>query len=335
MDVLHSIQVEPAGDGYRIRWHDCFSDQPVNVHVGPSPTGLERSTPRVDGALGQAHIPDLDPEVRHYFRLEPAAGDGITVAERAVPLAGGINFRDVGGYATGDGRRVDWGRLFRSGHLSKLTGDDKRYFGSLDIRTVCDFRTHEELENENAALPNHPAVEILAVPPGVRDRYFFHRLFASTTDPEAVVAAMHEVMRSLIRDAAAHYARLFEILLAHRGGNILLNCSAGKERTGVGAALVLTALGVPRETIRYDFMLSKAYFPALSELDRVIEKYEVKATGEAASRLVMPLLETRASYIESAFAIIDEEFGSGEAYLQQACGVGAAELRRLRDEFTH
>ena len=335
MDVLQSIQVEVTGDGYRIRWHGCFHDQPVTVYAGSSPAGIDLTTPLVDNAHGQADIPRLESGVRHYFRLQPPAGNGITVAERALPLAGGINFRDLGGYETRDGRRVDWGRLFRSGHLSRLTEDDKRYLGSLDIQTVCDFRTGAELEQENAVLPNDPVVEILAVPPGVRDRFFFHRLFASTTDPQAVVAAMHEVMQSLIVDAAPRYARLFEILLTQRGGKVLINCSAGKERTSVGAALLLIALNVPRETIFYDFMLSKTYFPAASELDRVFEKYAVKATGEAASRLVMPLLETRASYLESAFAIIDEKFGSGEEFLRQACALGDAELARLRDEFTH
>lgn len=335
MDALQSIQVEATGGGYSILWHGCFHDQPVTVYAGSSPAGIDLSTPLVENAQGQADIQRLDPGVRPYFRLQPAAGRGITVAERALPLAGGINFRDLGGYETRDGRRVDWGRLFRSGHLSRLTGNDKRYFGPLDIQTVCDFRTHEELEHENAVLPNDPAVEILAIPPGVRDRFFFHRLFASTTDPQAVVAAMHEVMQSLIVDAAPRYARLFEILLARRVGNVLINCSAGKERTGVGAALLLTALNVPRETIFYDFMLSKTYFPVASELDRVFEKYAVKATGEASSRLVMPLLETRASYLESAFAIIDAKFGSGEEFLRQACALGDAELAHLRDEFTH
>ena len=269
------------------------------------------------------------------FFLQSRNSDGLIVAERNVPLQGGVNFRDLGGYATADGRRVDWGRLFRSGHLSNLTDDDKACFASLGIRTVCDLRVADELANENATLPGTPNIEVLEIPPRVKDRFFFHRLFESTDDPADVALAMHEVMRSLVLDSGSNFGRIFEILLEVHEGNVLINCSAGKERTGIAAALILTALGVPRETILSDFMLSKAYFPAEIELERVYEKYTVRATGEQARRLVMPLLETRESYLQSTFDALDEHFGSGEAFLRQMYGLGDDELAHLKDTYTH
>ena len=333
---MKSIHVEQLANGdYVIDWGQHFAGQLVNIFAGRSPASINMARPVVEGVTCAAKIPGLSAGLRHYFFLQSRNSDGLIVAERNVPLQGGVNFRDLGGYATADGRRVDWGRLFRSGHLSNLTDDDKACVASLDIRTVCDLRVADELAAENTRLPGPPEIEILGIPPGVKDRFFFHRLFENTDDPADVVRAMHEVMQSLVLDSGSRYARLFEILIEVREGSMLINCSAGKERTGIAAALILTALGVPRETILDDFMLSKAYFPAETELERVYEKYTVRATGEQARRLVMPLLETRESYLQSTFDALDEHFGSGEAFLRQVYGLGDDELAHLKDTYTH
>jgi protein-tyrosine phosphatase len=295
---------------------------------------IDVANPMLANAVGEARLANLEPSIRHYFHLQPPAGEGLIVAQRDLPLEGSINFRDLGGYRTDDGRRVKWGRLFRSGHMVNLTDADRAYLGSVDIRRVCDLRLADEQENERTELPNDPVIEILAIPPGVGDRYFFHRLFARTDDPADIVEAMHEMNRSLVLGSAQPYARLFGMLLGAADGTMLINCSAGKERTGIATALVLTALGVPRATILYDFMLSKRYFPAEAEVDRVREKYAVEGPADLARELVMPLLETRESYLESVFDVLDERFVSGEAFLRQAYGLDDADFARLRDTYT-
>jgi protein-tyrosine phosphatase len=335
MILAQAIQVAGSGDGnYEIGWTPTFTSGPVDIYLGGAPDRIDLSTALVSGATGSARICGLAPRVRHYFRLCPRGEVGVTAAQRDVPLAGGVNFRDLGGYATADGRRVAWGRLYRSGHLSRLTPSGKVFFAALDIHTVCDFRLSEERADENMALPNDPRVEVLEIPPGVKDRFYFHRIFRDSTDPDDVVRAVYDVVRSMVDESAPRYRRLFEVLLEPGDHNILINCSAGKERTGVGAALILTALGVPRETIYYDFMLSRVYFPVEQELGRVLEKYAVGAVGDAARRLVMPLLETRRSYLRAAFDFIDEHFGGGIGYLTAQFGLDAVDLRHLRDRYT-
>ena len=334
-DCVHGIEVEAFAPGrYRIAWGADFTTAPVAIFAGDSPSSIALDTPLVAAAVGAAELPPLAPERRHYFHLRRSDGSGLVVAQRNVPLAGGVNFRDLGGYLTSDGRRVHWGRLFRSGHMANLTDDDKRVFAALDVRTICDFRLAEERASEMSRLPNEPRLEILGIAPGINDAFYFHRLFASTTDPQAIVDAMHEMLRSLVRDVAPRYGRLFEVLLEQPAGSTLINCSAGKERTGIGAALVLTALGVPRTGILYDFMLSRRYFPAEAEVPRVRQKYAVEAPGELGRALIMPLLETRESYLQSAFEVIDREYGSGEEFLRRLYGLGPPELRRLRDCYT-
>lgn len=334
MKSEQAIRIEDMGSGsYAISWTPDFSSGVVDIFVGRSPESIDMRT-LVAAAVTRARVSGLEPRVRHYFYLRPADGNGVTCAQRDVPLEGGVNFRDLGGYAAADGRHVKWGRLYRSGHMSNLTAADKVCFEALNIHTICDFRLSEERANENVVLPGNPRIETLEIPPGVKDRFFFHRVFRESSDPNDVVQAVHEVVRSMVDESAGRYRRLFEVLLEPGDRNILINCSAGKERTGVGAALILTALGVPRETIYYDFMLSRTYFPAEKEIPRVLEKYEVGAVGDAARDLVMPLLETRESYLSAAFDFIDEHFGGGLEFLRAHYGLGDEELAQLRDRYT-
>ncbi len=335
MDSVLKIRVSGvAPDAHLIEWGDAFAGAPVDVSAHCRPDASDPGVATVCGAVGNARIetPGL---ARPYFRLAPIGGDALVVARRDLPLDGCVNFRDLGGYATDDGRRVRWGRVFRSGHMANLTDAGKRDFATLDIRAVCDFRMEEERATENADLPGTPVTATLGIPPGVGDREYFHRVFASTRDPAVVREAVHETLRHIVRTAGARYARMFDVLLANRDGSVLLNCSAGKERTGIGAALFLSALDVPRDTVRHDFLLSGVYFPALSEVGRVREKYGVNAEDEAlAVALVMPLLETPASYVDAALDAIDASHGGIDDYLARACGVGPAERRLLRELYT-
>ena len=335
MDPITQIEVEQPGPGHwRISWDACFGARPVRVRAGQTPEKIADG-PLLEVTAGGVELDLPVAWFRPVFELAPAGGAPLMVAERQVPLAGGVNFRDLGGYQTDDGRRVRWGRLFRSGHLSKLTADDQSRLDALGIRTVCDFRMAEERATENATVSCAPVLETLGIPPGLKDRFFFHRLFEETDDPAVIVDAMHELMRSLIGESAPHYARLFAVLQNATAGSVLMNCSAGKERTGVGAALLLMALGVPRETILYDFALSRRYFPAQTEFPRAQEKYAVKARpGRDVVALMEPLLVTRESYLEVVLAEIDRQYASEADFLALALGLTPSARAGLRDRYT-
>lgn len=119
----------------------------------------------------------------------------------------------------------------------------------------------------------------------------------------------------------------------------LLNCSAGKDRTGIGTVLLLMALGVPRTTIRHDFLLSGRYFPTATEVDRLLLKYAVPGKDPALLHaLLLPLLETPVAYLDTVFAAIDDirdRYGStDEAFLGGHYGLDPAQLAALRDRYT-
>ncbi len=334
-DPVTLITVERISDGsYRLDWEPAFGDVPVTVRVADTPAALASAVPLLRAQRANAVVEGLTGRRRPYFALTPDSGPSLVVAQRDLPLDGCVNFRDLGGYLTDDGRRMRWGTLFRSGHMANLTADGLQFFATLGIRTVCDFRVQDELVNEAAMLPGSPRQEVLGIMPGIGDRQYFHRLFAASVDPAPIVEAIHAIMRSFIVDSADKYRRMFELLLATSNGCALLNCSAGKERTGIGSALLLSALGVPRATVIHDFMLSARYFPAEAEIPRVREKYGVTLSGEAGRALIMPLLETRESYLQSAFAVVDTEYGSVGTFLAERCGLGPTELIRLRERYT-
>ncbi len=335
VDPVTNVELELQSDGhYCFYWSPAVGVGPYTLYALANPDHVTRERQLLRDARPGARVLATRPGAREYFYLEGGDGYGLVLAQRNVPLAGSINFRDLGGYATDDGRRLSWGRLFRSGHMANLSEDSLAQFAALDIRAVCDFRTQAERASEIRGLPNNPRVDVLGITPGIGDSQFFDRLFNSTEDPQKVVEAVQAMMRVLVTTAAPHYQRMFDVLLEDAPGAVLLNCSAGKERTGLASVLLLTALGVPRATIGYDFMLSKRYFPAEAEIPRVITKYSVRASAEVARKIIMPLLETRESYLQSAFDAIDEHYGSGEGMLQTLYGLGPSECARLRDQFT-
>jgi protein-tyrosine phosphatase len=145
---------------------------------------------------------------------------------------------------------------------------------------------------------------------------------------EQMLERMHGIYRRLPYEQSASYRHLFGMLIAGRVP-LLFNCSAGKDRTGVAAAMILAALGVPRETIVNDYLLSNETAEALLVMmtERNPSLAELSAAEPDALR---PVLLADSSYLDMAFAQIDETSGSFESYLEQVLGVDAAGRAALR-----
>ncbi|MDH3642864.1 MAG: tyrosine-protein phosphatase, partial [Gammaproteobacteria bacterium] len=176
--------------------------------------------------------------------------------DRLVDLPGSVNFRDFGGYHTHAGTRVRRGLLFRCGQMANLTEDGQSGFAELNIRVICDLRRPDERDADPTPVPHHVSrrVEIPIDPGGTS------ALRQSLSDGEASVAQRIEFMRAitgeLTRDHASSYRLMFRALQDHAPGGFLVHCTAGKDRTGVGVALILLALGVPREVVMEDYLLT-------------------------------------------------------------------------------
>jgi len=252
--------------------------------------------------------------------------------ERLVPLEGGFNFRDLGGYKAHDGGTVRWKHIYRSGKLSDLTPADCALIRDLGIHSVIDFRRMTERNDEpslwhedhtpNVITQPHPLDEDESVP------RIMGQLITLNQDAREV---MLEIYRHLPEEHAAHYAEMFRCLTDEAAGPLLIHCTAGKDRTGVGAALVLFALGVDQDQIFEDYLLTNAYYPADERLQRILqsvfEKFGIELEDKEKFR---PVVEVDADYLHQSFKRIETEFGSVETYLERALGVGPREQAMLR-----
>ncbi|MBC7435673.1 MAG: tyrosine-protein phosphatase [Bdellovibrionales bacterium] len=234
---------------------------------------------------------------------------------RSLHLAGATNFRDLGGYAGHGGRLVRWRRLFRSDHLAALTAQDQHVLRELQVLRVCDFRGVQE-RSTAACIIEGAQVHSLPIEPTIVQR-LSSMLQAGYKPGEAeVVALMQETYRNFVRENTPRFADLFGHLLVS-DAPLVFHCTAGKDRTGFAAALILHALGVPRDVILHDYLLTN----------------ELLAPGPASHKvppeIAAVLFRVQEPFLAAALHAVDEDHGSLDGYLTSALGVGPAQRAQL------
>jgi protein-tyrosine phosphatase len=324
-------------DTVRVRWPASFSLGAVEVYAGTHPDAIDRREPVAStwGLSRAVTVTGLDPMKRYYFELlEPAGGARRIVAERRLPLEGGDNFRDIGGYETRDGASVRWGLLYRSNNLSDLSNRDLRYLTRLGIQLVCDFRsTAERVREPNRELMGTQAetaeltISVEGVDPGeMQERIRTGRLSAGSL--ERVMLAAY---RSFVTEHSDQFAAMFDRILQPDNLPTIVHCTAGKDRTGFASAMILLALGVPRETVFEDYMATNRYRAGYKKwITRLVPIYSLfRTSGEE----IEPILDARRPYLQASLDTIEELYGSVPAYLEQRLGVSPEEQDRLRRIF--
>jgi protein-tyrosine phosphatase len=326
---LENINVEKNKKGtFTIRWKTREKGIGINVFVGVSPDTIDRSA-SVAAVTGKTFvkIDGLDPDLRHYFEVVPEGGQGIITAERAQPFEGIVNFRDLGGYETTDGRRVKWGQIFRSGHLSRVTEKDKALFQSMGIRVVCDFRTPGEVSAQPDWLPEDGSVS-----------YRHYPIVHGEFDP---VAAMESLQKGdiswLTEDFIINryiqkidlfpkvWGEILELLADPNNRPLVFHCTAGKDRAGTSAALILLALGVPEETVIYDHGLSNIYIAdALKMINERIRALGINPDD------VAPYFTAPRNAIMALVNHVRKAYGSAVDYMKDQAGLGKKTINDLK-----
>ena len=318
-----------------LRWEGLPSGARYRVYAGPSPDTIDRS--RVVGEI-VAERPELqlppplgESPWRPYLELVDAGGRGFVLAERRLPLSGTHNFRDLGGYATQQGRRVRWGRLYRSDQLSKLSEQDLSRLSELGLKLVCDFRGASEREGAPTRLPDvkPPSVELLEIADERFDpKQLEHRILTGDLEGIDLADLLVQGNRAFATTYRDRYAQLLRRLADPAQLPALFHCTAGKDRTGFGAALVLLALGVPEETVFQDFMLSNLY--SARHIERTLNGIRLASLLRTDPEIVRPLLSVRREYLATALRAATEQWGSIDGYLHEGLGLDDATLARLR-----
>ncbi|MEI6487045.1 MAG: tyrosine-protein phosphatase [Sphingomonadales bacterium] len=246
--------------------------------------------------------------------------------ERVVALIGGNNFRDLGGYPAAGGRSIRWGLLYRSGAMAGLTPADFDTLARRGIRTVCDFRDRNERASAPVNWPAGKAPTVLA-DDYLNDMRAIAALFGPTPPTGAQAkAAMTQTYPGILKQFNGQYRRMFGELLAGRAP-LAFNCSAGKDRTGVAAALLLTALGTPRAVVIEDYLLSNRYFDPAKLTGG--NDPQAQFWRRLPPDVLQAIMGVDRAYIDAVFAVMDAHPGGVDAYLKDELGLGPAERRTL------
>ncbi|CAB4835716.1 unannotated protein [freshwater metagenome] len=241
--------------------------------------------------------------------------------ERLVRLDGLQNFRDLGGYRVAGGGHTRWGRLFRADSLHKLTATDHATLEGLGLRGIADLRSDKERET-------HPNPLELAVQYEVVGRL----RSAPGIEParDLINVDGEEVLRNIYVGSLEHSADLFGALLtsfASEGGlPAVFHCHAGKDRTGIVAALVLLAVGVDRETVLDDYEITRRYRTFENQQDSYANMIKLGMSPEAAAGV----LSTPRWAMQEALDAIDGTYGGIEHYLLSYTSLSNGALDALR-----
>jgi protein-tyrosine phosphatase len=248
---------------------------------------------------------------------------------RTLGFAGSPNFRDAGGYATANGGRLRWRRLFRSGHLALLTEPECDAVQALSLDMVVDLRREDEQTREPSRLPEGVRVLSANITPGSQASAIY-RDSSAIDDRNAMFAFMCDINRQFVTSQTGTYRKIFMSLLDSGAERVLFNCSAGKDRTGFAIAVLHLALDVPQATLREDYLLSGDYYDPVVELPRARSKYPV---AHLADEQLLPMLSVHDAYLDAALAAMSEQYGSIEGYLSQGLGLDEAARHELRRRF--
>jgi protein-tyrosine phosphatase len=314
-----------------IRWQHAPAGR-VSVYVDEDPDAISRASAIGDLKDGELLVTGLPGDRRPYFALVPDEGSSLIVAERLLPLEGAHNFRDLGGYATADGRRVKWGRVYRSDHLGDLTEADLRYLEQLGIRTVCDFRSAFERESSPDRLGE--AGTPRTVNPSISDERFAmdelqDRILSGDLGEIDFAELLVDGNRAFARDYTAEYSEFLGLVERPEDLPLVFHCTAGKDRAGFAAVVLLSALGVPEEVVINDYLLTQPYTQKHIEDTLLVIRFASLFRTDV--ERLRPLLGVRLDYIRAAIDTVDEHYGSMDGYLENALGLTPERRAALQD----
>lgn len=316
-----------APDALTVSWTDT---DPVDVFLSDDPAATVKTAKLLSKAdRDGTEKTTVAPGERVYFLLKDSrTGKTVRVAERVLPLEQGSNFRDVGGYRAANGKTVRWGLIYRSGGQPLLTDADVKSVRSLKLANIIDLRSSEERVIAPTRIDGVPYQAV---------GYSMMTLTGggAPKNGEGIYRAMPTLLAPQVR-------LVFQDLLARKGA-VAYNCSAGQDRTGFVTALILSELGVDRDTIIADYHLSTTYrrpdwempkIDTVAQANNPVAIFFAKYQQNPAAAKPQPLKDPDGTaFLSYAFDEIDQKWGSVGAYLEQEIGVTKVDIAALRANY--
>ena len=250
----------------------------------------------------------------------------LIVPEREIEFEGIVNFRDLGGIINQDGKKIKWGKLYRSAKLDEVTYNDSLKFSNLGISKIVDFRTNgERIEAPDFMFSG---VENIHLPMG--DDNWSQNDF-STLISELSVDSLEYFMLDLYSKIPIKFSdsyKSFFSLLKNEDQPILYHCTAGKDRTGIASSLILYMLDIDMKTIQKEYELSNYYRKEENlKYEKMLAEYGISPEK---TKIMM---ELKPSYITAIFDTISEKYGSLDNYLEKQLNVSNKDILLFRDKF--
>lgn len=284
-------------------------DKTVSVFVSDNPDDAGIAVYAPD-AVGRALVP-RSTGARSFVHLFDPAGGFTVAAQRRIEMDGPRNLRDLGGYPTGSGRATRWGRVFRSDRLDGATDADQARLVDLGITKVFDLRADAEVSDSPDQLP--AGIELVRLPmssDGAQARSIMERIDAGVLlkFDESDMAHGYLVM---LDEFAGHIGRVVEAVA--NGERVLFHCTAGKDRTGVVAMVLLSICGVGIANLLDDYELTNTFAPPQTEwFSEALEEKGLDPGGFAT------LWTAPRSVMRSAIEGMLETWGDIDGYLRHA-----------------
>lgn len=242
-----------------------------------------------------------------------------------MPIQGALNFREVAGLPAEGGRRIAAGRLFRSDTLQFMTAEDVSWLvDDVGLRSIIDLRLDYELEVEGYGLPGSSVVTHHHLPFRVDGTQGTQDATPILQADDPMVPHYLGYLRTMPQSAAG----IIRVIGSSEGVPVLIHCAAGKDRTGVAIALVLSVAGVPAEEIAREYGLNADRVALVMDQLRSMESY-----GDSIDRLPPQAHLTDPDYMRRFLAAVDEIHGGVVPFLR-AQGVTDDELQAVRDALT-
>lgn len=254
-------------------------------------------------------------------------------AHRQLNFEGIPNFRDLGGYRTANGKDVKWGKLYRSGSLATASNADLAGLRELHLATFIDFRSGAEKTAEPDRLPDPAGFAVVEIPVLDEGNKNLFGDISKRIEEDALGDfdpghTMEQANRQFAGEFTPQFRQFIHAVLDANGAPVLWHCTAGKDRTGFAAAILLRILGVPQDVVMQDYMASKEL--ALDARRNQIRMLRLFKGDETADKIAV-LLGVEESWLEAAFAQIDTTWGSFDNYVTDGLQLTAADVQRLRE----
>lgn len=257
------------------------------------------------------------------------------VRSRVLQLQQGNNFRELGGYQTMAGKTIKWHKIIRSAKLGNLTDQDIDFLNAYGLKYDVDFRSPEEKSQAPDRIPEQTKylfIPVFSTDETQNSKQTDRLQRKMENDPTSGSQQMQRAYQDIITNPHSQkaYRKFFDVLLEndHPDSTLLFHCTAGKDRTGMGAVFFLSALGVNEDTIKADYLLTnKVTKPALDDL---VKTLKLKNASSAFIQSMRDLQSVQISFYNTAMDQIQKVSGDMPNYLHEYLSLSDSDIRDLQ-----